>query len=195
MTQKVHGAAYPGIWVERQVAFVKLTFNKDISALAAGDLTLLGTSTAVTGTVAAASVFDIVESALVQALKTVETRATVLAISKYDTASKSVDVMLGTSEGWFSDAAGLVANDVNVVGAQARVSSASGSNATVGSLVSVKDSTTAVPVVTFDVSFAYMNGTMPIATEANGALALGPGSTSGATPTNSPTGTAGFYPA
>ena len=45
MTQKVNGAAYSGIWVEKQVTFVKLTFNIDISAVAAANLFVLGTAT------------------------------------------------------------------------------------------------------------------------------------------------------
>lgn len=191
MTVKVNGAAYPGVWVERKVAFVKVTFSKDISALAAADLTVLGTTTpAGLGTVAD-STFGIVESALVQALKTVETKATILAVSKYDDTAFSIDVMLGNAEGWFSDAAGLIANNLPVVNAQAKVTTAGAAPTdTVGELVSV-----AAGAVTFRVEFATFDGTMPVGTLANGALALGPGATSGATPTNSPTGTPGYYPA
>lgn len=191
MTTKVNGAAYPGVWVEKKVAFVKLTFSKDISALAAADLKVLGTSTpAGAGTVADSS-FGVVESAIVQALKTLETKATVLAVSKYDATAFSVDVMLGNAEGWFSDAAGLIAAALPVLGAQAVVTTAGAAPTNVvGALVSVDNA-----AVTFDMEFATFNGTMPVGTLANGALALGPGATSGATPTNSPTGTPGYYPA
>ena len=83
MTTKINGAAYKGVWVERKVAFVKVTFDKDIRALAAADLVVLGTATpAGAGTVADSS-FAVVESVLVQFLKTLETRATVLGISSW----------------------------------------------------------------------------------------------------------------
>ena len=191
MTTKVNGAAYAGIWVEKKVAFVKLTFNKDISALAAADLKVLGTTTpAGTGTVAD-STFGVVESAMVQALKTLETKSTVLAISKYDATDFTVDCMLGVSEGWFSDANGIIATGLPVLNAQAVVTTAGAAPTdTVGMLVSVDAS-----AVTFDMSFAAFNGTMPVATFANGDLAYGPGATPGSNPTNSPTGTPGYYPA
>lgn len=191
MTVKVNGAAYPGIWVERKVAFVKLTFSKDISALAAADLRVLGTTTAVGAGTVADSSFGVVESAMVQALKTLETKATILAISVFNTDDLSVDVMLGNAEGWFSDDAGLIAAALPVTGAQAVVTVAGAAPTdVVGALVSV-----AAGAVTFDIEFSYMDGAMTVGTLANGALALGPGATSGATPTNSPTGTAGYYPA
>ena len=191
MTTKVNGAAYPGVWVERKVAFVKLTFSKNIKALAAADLTVLGTATAAGAGTVADSSFAVVESAMVQALKTLETKATVLAISSYDATAFSVDVMLGNAEGWFSDAAGLIASALPVTGAQAVVTTAGAAPTSVlGALVSVLPS-----AVTFSIEFATFDGNMTIGTLANGALAFGPGATSGATPTNSPTGTAGYYPA
>lgn len=190
MTQKVNGAAYPGIWVEKQVTFVKLTFNKDISALAAGDLVVLGTATpAGVGTVAD-STFAVVESAMVQALKTLETKSTVLGISKYDATSFSVDVMLGFAEGWFSDNVGVIATALPVTNAQAIVTTAGAAPTNVlGATVGVTDT-----AVTFGMKFSAWDGTMPDATAANGAIDIGPGATSGATPTNSPTGTPGYYP-
>jgi len=192
MTTKVNGAAYPGVWVERKVAFVKLTFSANIAALAASNLFVLGTTTpAGTGTVGD-STFGVVESAIVQALKTLETKATVLAVSKYDASSRSIDVMLGNSEGWFSDNAGLIASSLPVSNAQAVVTVAGAApTSTVGALVSVGSG-----AVTFDMSFAAFNGTMDIGTLANGTLAYGVGSTSAAYPaTNSSTGTPGYYPA
>lgn len=190
MTQKVNGAAYPGIWVEKQVTFVKLTFSKDISALAAADLVVLGTSTpAGAGTVADSS-FGVVESALVQALKTLETKATVLGISKYDVGTTSVDVMLGFAEGWFSDNVGIIATTLPVINAQAVVTTAGAAPTNVvGATVGVTNT-----AVTFDMEFVAWNGTMPVATEANGDLVSGPGATPGSNPTNSPTGLPGFYP-
>lgn len=191
MTTKVNGAAYPGVWFERKVAFVKLTFSKDISALAASDLTVLGTSTAVGSGTEASSVFGVVESAVVQALKTLETKATLLAVSTYSDADNTIDVILGTSEGWFSDADGVIATGLPIRNAQAVVTTAGAAPTNVvGALVSVKPT-----AVTFDMSFCAFNGTMPAGTLANGTLALGPGATPGSDPTNSPTGTAGYYPA
>ena len=190
MTQKVNGAAYPGVWVERDVAFVKVTFNKDIAALAAADLVVLGTTTAAGAGTEADSTFGVVESAVVQALKTVQTKATVLAVSRYNAADFSIDVMLGHAEGWFSNAAGLVVSNVPVVGAQAVVTTAGAAPTDVlGALVGVEEG-----AVTFTVEFAAFNGQMPVATFANGDLVFGPGSTSGATPPNSPTGTPGYSP-
>lgn len=185
MTQKVHGAVYPGVWVEKKTAFVKITFSKNIAALAAADLVGAGSGTV------GSSVFGVVESAVAQALKTVETKATILAVSTYDSSANSIDVMLGNSEGWFANAAGLIASALPVLNAQATVTVAGAAPTnTVGALVAVSDS-----AVTFNVEFAKFDGTMSVGTLANGALAIGPGATSGATPTNSPTGTAGYYPA
>lgn len=194
MTQKVHGAAYPGIWVERQVTFVKVTFDTDISALPAADLRVLGTSTAAGAGTVADSSFGVVESVLVQALKAVEQKATVLGVSKLyqDEGSPSkyvVDVMLGFAEGWFSNASGVIATGQAVINAQAVVTTAGAAPTNVlGQLVSVADS-----AVTYEVEFAAFSH-LPVATLANGDLAIGPGATSGATPTNSPTGTPGYYP-
>lgn len=201
MTQKVNGAAYPGIWVEKQVTFIKLTFNVDISALPAADLVELGTTTPVSAGTVADSSFAVVESALVQAIKTLETKATVLGISKYNVGTTSVDVMLGYAEGWFATAAGLIVGTdgvtalpaLPVLNAQAVITVAgAGTPAypdTVGTLVGVIGT-----AVTFTMEFVAFNGTMPVATFANGDLDLGPGASSGAVPTNSPTGTPGYYP-
>jgi hypothetical protein len=79
--RKINGAAYPGIWVEKQVTFVKVTFNTDISALPAASLWEFGTNTPVSAGTIADSSFGVVESVLVQALEQVETDATILAIS------------------------------------------------------------------------------------------------------------------
>lgn len=191
MTVKVNGAAYPGVWVERKVAFVKITFSKDISALAAADLLVLGTSTPAGAGTVADSTFGVVESAMVQALKTLETKATVLAVSTYDATAFSVDVMLGNAEGWFSDAAGLIASGLPVTNAQAVVTTAGAAPTDVlGALVSV-----AGAAVTFNLEFATFDGNMTVGTAANGALVLGPGATPGSNPVNSPTGLPGYYPA
>jgi hypothetical protein len=191
MTQKVNGAAYSGIWVERKVAFVKLTFSKDIRALPAADLVVLGTATpAGVGTVADSG-FAVVESVLVQALKNVETRATVLGIST--TADGLVyDVLLGNSEGWFAPLTdGIILPALTpVIAAQAKVTVAGAAPTdAVGVTVGVLDT-----AVTFEMRYAAWDGTMPDGTGANGTLVSGPGATSGAFPMNSPTGTPGWYP-
>lgn len=202
MTTKVHGAAYAGIWVEKQVTFVKLTFNKDIRALPAADLHVLGTPLvpAGAGTVAN-SEFAVVESVMVSALKTLATRSTILAISTSAT-GLTYDVMLGHAASWFSagDAAGLpdavtgliTPVAVPVIGAQAVVTTAGAAPTDVlGALVGVN-----VGAVTVSFSFAHMDGTMPAATSANGGLVFGPGSTPGNIPSpgNTPTGAPGWYP-
>lgn len=191
MTVKVNGAAYPGVWVERKVAFVKLVFSADIAALAAADLTVLGTATPAGAATVASSVFGVVESAVVQALKVLETRSTVLAVSQYDAATQSVDVMLGNSEGWFAPAAdGIIAAGIPVLNAQAAVTVAGAAPTNVaGALVSVSSS-----AVTFTLQFAAFNGTLPAGTVANGTLTSGPGATPGSDPMNSPTGQPGYYP-
>ena len=191
MTTKVNGAAYPGVWVERKVAFVKLTFSSDISAIPAADLFELGTTTPVSANTVADSTFAVVESAMVQALKTLETRATVLAISQYDAAAFSVDVMLGNAEGWFAPLAdGVIFTALPIGNAQAKITVAGTAAAdSIGTLVSVDPA-----FVTVSMNYVYMDGSMPAATAANGGVVLGIGASSGATPTNSPTGTPGYYP-
>lgn len=269
MTQKVNGAAYTGIWVEKQVSFVKLVFSKDISALLAADLFVLGTATAAGANTVADSSFGVVESVLVQALKTLETKSTVLGISRYlqitptvvvtmaagastgtsttitvtsttslvqghtvavtagtgsfapgtkvlsvlsatqfivsapptvalsgatitgsTFAGGQVDVMLGYAEGWFSDISGIIASGLPITNAQAVVYGVGSSPTdTSGVLVTVGDT-----AVTCTLEFVTFDGSLPVSTFAAGQLHLGPGATSGATPTNSPTGTAGYYP-
>lgn len=190
MTQKINGAVKPGAWFERNVAFVKLTFSKDITALADTDLVTYGTTTPVSAGTVAASAFDVVESALAQALNTVSTKATVIGVSNYNAATNSVDVVLGHAEGWFADANGVIATALPVANARAKITTAGAAAAdAVGVIVGV-----AAGAVTFNVSFVTMDGRMTVATATNGALALGPGATSGATPVGSSTGTAGYYP-
>jgi hypothetical protein len=199
MTQKIHGAAYPGVWVERKVAFVKLTFDADIANMAAAHLSLLGTTQVCSAGTVGSSVFGVVESALVQALKALETKSTVLAISEYDATHFSVDVMLGNAEGWFSDTNGaIVGSDgvtllgpITVLNAQAVVKTEGAAGAGFAALGTVVAVDTAYA---FSMEYVYMDGNMPLGTFANGALMDGPGASSGAFPMNSSTGTRGFYP-
>lgn len=188
MVQKINGAAYTGMWVERNTAFVKVTFSKDISKLLAADLVLLGTTTPVTAGTEANSAFGVVESALVQALKYVEGRATILGISEYNPDDFCVDIFLGHAEGWFSDIDGVIAPPVavppavqttlDVVGARALVTGPPlpappapppVTNAPIGAIVTVKDfvdpaAVPPVPLITFKLEFAAWDGTMQIAT-------------------------------
>src|SRR5215471_9034023 len=100
MTIKVHGAAYPGIWVEKQVIFVTVKFATDIGAQANY------------------SGFDVVESCIVQALKYLELSSTVLGVSVYDTGSTSFQAMLGYAAGVFAPANdGIIATAIPVTGA------------------------------------------------------------------------------
>jgi hypothetical protein len=199
MTTKVNGAAYAGIWVEKQVTFVKLTFNTDIRVLPAADLLVLGTATPVAAGNIANSEFAVVESVIVSALKTLATRSTLLAIST-TTDGLHYDVMLGHAASWFSagNAAGvgdastglITPAPVPVIGAQATITTAVAPQV-LGQTVSVVDG-----AVTVSFSFAHMDGTMPAATSVNGGLVFGPGSTPGNAPSpgNTPTGTPGWYP-
>lgn len=190
MTTKVNGAAYPGVWVERKVAFVKLTFDQDIRAIPAADLVVLGTATpAGAGTVADSS-FAVVESVLVQALKVLETRATILAIS-VSLDGLVYNVMLGNAEGWFAPLTDgiILPAGTAVTGAQAKVTTAGAAPTdVVGATVGVVDG-----AVTFQLRYAQF-AALPDGTGANGTLVSGPGATSGAFPMNSPTGTPGWYP-
>ena len=190
MTQKINGAAYPGIWVEKQVTFVKLTFDADISAMAAAHLTLLGTTQVCSAGTVADSTFGVVESAIVQTLKVLQQKSTVLGISKYDAASKSVDVMLGWAEGWFSDANGLIQGLTPVTNAQAMVTTAGAAGAGYAALGTIVAVDTAY---SFSMSFSAFNGTMGPATFANNSLdLLADGATPGSAAT--PMGAPGYYP-
>lgn len=169
MTDKIHGAAYPGIWVERQVVFINVTFAAPVNAVAQD------------------SGFGVVESCVVQALKDVAQRGTILGVSPMTPATAgsgvSFQVMLGYASGLFAPTtSGVISAAVPVVGKA------------VNKTVPTAPVPAADLVTTYDLSFAYWDGSLPAATGANGALAIGPGATSGATPTNSPTGTPGWYP-
>lgn len=186
MTKKVNGAVEHGIWVEKQVSFVKVTFSKDVQALVAADLVKADGSAVNAATVADTS-FGVVESALAKALKVLATRATVLGVSKYDAATNSVDVFLGVQCGWFANAQGKIASAVAVSDAQAVVTTA-GATEEVGEMVKVADG-----ALTFDLDFAAFRN-LPIATEATGDLSVGFGSTPGNQPVGGVLGTDGFYP-
>ena len=189
MTTKIHGAAYSGIWVEKQVAFIKLTFNHSLIAIPAAKMFLTGTNTATTTTSAGDTSFGVVESAVVQALKNLELKATVLGISMLSAAGTVVDVMVGCSEGYFSDNVGSISTGNTVVGAKAVITTAGG-NTVLGQLVDVDDT-----YLTYTMDFAAFDGTMPVATLANGDLESGVGSTPGSStyPNGAPINSANSY--
>ena len=173
MTQKINGAAYPGVWVEKQVSFVKLTFSAALTSIPAASMFLAGTTTATTLTSAGDSSFGVVESVLVQALKQLEQKATVLGISDLSADGLHVDVILGVSEGYFSDVNGLISTSNVITGAKATITTAGG-NTVLGQLVDLDPA-----YATFSLSFAAFDGTMPVATVTNGDLVSGVGSTPG----------------
>ena len=195
MTQKINGAAYPGIWVEKQVTFVKFSFfdstgavPTDIEALQASDLAVLGTTTPAGAATVADSTFGVVESVIVQALKTLQLKSTVLGISRYDSATGTVDVMLGWAEGWFSNTSGRIATAVPVINAQAFVTTAGAAPTNIaGALVSVLPG-----AITFNMDFAAFNGTMPIASYPLDLDSLPDGASPGSA--TDPMGLPGFYP-
>lgn len=81
MTKKIHGGIEKGIWVERDVAFVTLTFSADVSD----------------------SAFGIPNSCLDNAIqKLIQRKAIVLGVSDLYSSGTKVDVMLGHAAGWYS---------------------------------------------------------------------------------------------
>jgi len=201
MTERVNGASYPGIWVERNTGFLKVTFSLNIKAITSADLSVYpGGGATAAGTIAD-STFGVNESAISYALRDIETRATVLGVSTYNAATFSVDVLVGHAEGWFATATdGIVipagvAPAIQLKGAKAVVTTAGTPGAgyvPVGGIVTVDFGS--APGITYTVRYVAFDGTMPLPV-APGQLVLGPGGTSGAVPPNSPTGTPGYYPA
>jgi len=207
MTDRVNGATYPGIWVERNTAFVKAIFSLNIKAITAANLSIVPPfpSDNPTGAVAAGTIadstFGVNEGAISAAIRELETRATVLGVSTYNATTFAIDLMLGHAEGWFSTANdGIIITPpaspvIQLKGAKAVVTTAGtpGAGTTVvpvGGIVTVDFGS--YPGITYSVRYVAFDGTMPIPT-VPGQLILGPGGTSGATPPGSPTGTPGWY--
>jgi hypothetical protein len=140
MTQKINGSAYPGVWVEKQVTFAKLVFSKDISALLTADLFVLGTTTAAGANTVADSSFAVVESALVQSLKTLETKSTVLGISKYKQITPTVVVTM-TSGSSVGTTITVTSTTSLVAGQTVAVTAGTGSFVPGTKVLSVTDST------------------------------------------------------
>jgi hypothetical protein len=192
MTVKVNGAAYPGVWVEKNTAIIKVTFSTTILALtpATGGLLLEGTSTAVTGTATATSAQGIVDSVLVQALKVIATKATILAVSPVGGTGTTVDVLVGHAEGWIAAANdGLLSTTAStgyaISPAKAVITAVGGGNSTLGATVDVG----AAATTTFGLRFAKFDGTATIAASTD--LAAGPGLAAGSAVT--PMGGTGYY--
>lgn len=98
MTIKVNGGVKAGMFFERKVAFVTITFGADI---------------AVAGTNSGFGYPDTVLDNAVQ--KLVQQKAVVLGVSELYAGNTKVDLILGTSQGWTSDNAGEIF-DVSVTG-------------------------------------------------------------------------------
>jgi hypothetical protein len=186
MTQKINGAAYPGVWAERDTAFVRVTFGEQMNAVVAADLlTLDGLAVS---TVVADSTFGVVESAVVQALKYLEQKATVLAVSSYDISSFSFDVLLGSAEGWFSNDAGLItAADILMTGTVLAKVTTAGTVTSTGAAIAVGDLvklnlTNLGATADFRLEFlGFVSQGLPVATAAAGTLAAGVGTAAAAT--------------
>lgn len=194
MVAKVNGAAQTGAWFEKNTAIIKVTFSSTVAALTAstGGLVLEGTATAVTGGGTADSSFGIVESAVVQALKVIATKATILAVSPLN-GGTTMDVLVGHAEGWISPLNdGFLGNTVaaqpaqgySIAPAKARMAATAG-NVVAGQIVDVSATATA----TFGLRFAKLDGTAAVAVAAD--LNAGPGLAPGSAAL--PMGGTGFY--
>jgi len=207
MTDRVNGASYAGIWVERNSGFLKVTFSANIQALTAANLSVLqpfpanNPTGAVAANTIADSTFGVNEGAISHAIREISSRATILGISAYDAASTSIDVFVGHAEGWFAAATdGIVlappaTPTIQLKGAKAVVTTAGTPGVgfvPVGGFVTVDFGS--YPGITYTIRYVTFDGRMPLPLVAPGQLTLGPGGTSGATPPGSPTGTPGYYP-
>jgi hypothetical protein len=190
MVTKVNGAAYAGSWFEKNTAIIKVTFSSTVAALTptTGGLVLAGTATAVTAGTADSS-FAIVESAVVQALKVIATKATILAVSPLGNTGTTMDVLVGHAEGWIAAANdGLLSTTASTgysIAPAKAVMVTGGGNAAVGTIVDV--STTATG--TFGLRFAKLDGTAANAVSTD--LDVGPGLAPGNATT--PMGGSGYY--
>ncbi len=94
--KKINGGIEKGVWVERDVTFVTLTFSADVSD----------------------SAFGIPNSCLDNAIqKLAEQRATVLAVSELYESGTKIDLMLGHASGWAAEADdGVLFEDLAVDG-------------------------------------------------------------------------------
>lgn len=115
MTIKVNGGVQKGFWAERKVDYVTLTFSADITT----------------------SAFDVTDSVMVKAMELLEQKGTVLAVGPLYNTGTQVDVLFGSSQGWPSDATGVIATAAVVDG---------------------KDNTGADLAATVDVSYAAFSG-------------------------------------
>lgn len=91
MTIKVNGGVQAGMFFERKVAFVTVTFGAAINAA---------------GTDSSFGKPDTLLDNVVQ--KLVQQKAVVLGVSELYATGTKVDLILGTSQGWTSDSAGEI---------------------------------------------------------------------------------------
>lgn len=101
MTKKVHGGVKAGMWFERDVSFVTLTFSADVTDSAFG----------IPGSCVDNAVAELVQR-----------KATVLGVSGLYENGTKVDVILGHAQGWTSGSNGVIASGVDVSGVQADLS-------------------------------------------------------------------------
>lgn len=95
MAKKIHGGVKPGVFVERDVTFVTITFSTNVTT----------------------SAFGIPGSCVDKAVGILlQQKATVLGVSQLYSTGTKLDVMLGNASGWTSDSSGVIFNDVNVTG-------------------------------------------------------------------------------
>lgn len=95
--KKVNGGVQKGTFVERDVAFITLTFSADVSS----------------------SAFDIPESCVDNAVrKLVQRKATVLAVGELYAEGTKLDVMLGHANGFTADQEGFIFSGETVDGVE-----------------------------------------------------------------------------
>lgn len=131
MTVKIKGGPKPGFWGEQEVTFIKLTFS------AAAD----GASTY--------SLFGVPDGLLDQAVRYIQTKATILGISEYDGSTEEMWMMLGANSGWT-----CAATDGIIVAALAP---ANASYTNSGALVRYGDGGYSAPTQTIEIRFAVFN--------------------------------------
>ena len=131
MSRKINGGPKPGFWGEQEITFIKLTF----SAAADG--------------AAAYSLFGVPDGLLDQAVRYIETKATILGISEYDGSTEEMWMMLGANSGWTA-----AANDGIIVAALAP---ANASYTNSGTLVRYGDEGYSAPTQTIEIRFAVFN--------------------------------------
>lgn len=122
--KKVNGGVQKGTFVERDVAFITLTFSADVSS----------------------SAFDIPESCVdIAVRKLVQRKATVLAVGELYADGTKLDVMLGHANGFTADELGFIFKDETVDGVESDLTTVV--SATASAKFAYLSELTEVPVV------------------------------------------------